>query len=40
MVVPFQVLVVVGLGHALLKVIGEFLAGSGIVGLRARVNVV
>ncbi|HEV2069993.1 MAG TPA: oligosaccharide flippase family protein [Acidimicrobiales bacterium] len=40
MVVPFQVLFSVGVGHALLNVIGEFLAGSGSVGFRARVSVV
>jgi hypothetical protein len=41
MVVPFQVLFFVGVGHALLNVIGEFLAaGSDSVVFRARVSVV
>lgn len=39
MVVPFQVLFLVGVGHAVLNVIGEFLAGSGNVGFRARISV-
>jgi O-antigen/teichoic acid export membrane protein len=38
-VVPFQVLLFVGVGHALVNVIGEFLAGSGNVGFRARISV-
>lgn len=40
MVVPFQILLFVGVGHALLNVIGEFLAGTGNVDFRARVSVV
>lgn len=39
MVVPFQVLLVVAVGHALLNVIGEFLAGTGNVGFRAWISV-
>jgi O-antigen/teichoic acid export membrane protein len=39
MVVPFQILLFVGVGHALLNVIGEFLAGTGNVDFRARVSV-
>ena len=39
-VVPFQLLVVAGVGHALLSVIGESLSGTGNVSLRARVNAV
>lgn len=39
MVVPFQILLLVGVGHALLNVIGEFLAGTGNVDFRARVSV-
>ncbi|HEV2122631.1 MAG TPA: oligosaccharide flippase family protein [Chloroflexota bacterium] len=39
MVVPFQILLLVGVGHALLNVMGEFLAGTGSVEFRARVSV-
>lgn len=39
MVIPFQVLLVVGVGHALLNVIGEFLAGTGKIGFRAWISV-
>lgn len=39
MVVPFQILLFIGVGHALLNVIGEFLAGTGNVDFRARVSV-
>ena len=37
-VVPFQILLVVAVGHALLNVIGEFLAGTGYIGFRAWVS--
>jgi O-antigen/teichoic acid export membrane protein len=40
MVAPFQILVVVGVAHAILNVIGESLSGTGNIGFRARVNVV
>jgi PST family polysaccharide transporter len=38
MVAPFQILIVVGVAHAVINVIGESLAGSGNMGFRARVN--
>jgi O-antigen/teichoic acid export membrane protein len=40
MVAPFQILLVVGVGHALVVMIGESLSGTGHIGWRARVNVV
>jgi PST family polysaccharide transporter len=40
MVAPFQILVVVGVGHALVGMIGESLSGTGHIGWRARVNAV
>jgi hypothetical protein len=40
MVVPFQILVVVGVAHAIVNVIGESLSGTGRIGFRARINVV
>jgi O-antigen/teichoic acid export membrane protein len=40
MVVPFQVLLVAGAGHALVSVIGESLSGTGNIRFRAHVNVV
>jgi len=40
MVAPFQILVVVGIGHALVGMIGESLSGTGQIGWRARVNAV
>jgi len=40
MVRPFQVLMVVGVGHALVNIMGEFLAGRGHVRFRARVSAV
>jgi O-antigen/teichoic acid export membrane protein len=40
MVVPFQILLVAGVGQALVSVIGESLSGTGNIGFRARVNVV
>ena len=41
MVVPFQVLIVVGVGYGVLNILGEALAGAGVtsVGLRARIDV-
>lgn len=39
-VVPFQLLLVAGVGHALIAVVGESLSGTGNVGFRARVNLV
>jgi O-antigen/teichoic acid export membrane protein len=38
MVAPFQILLVVGIGHALVGMIGESLSGTGHIGWRARVN--
>ncbi len=38
-VIPFQLLAVAGVGHALFSVIGESLSGTGNVGLRARIHV-
>jgi PST family polysaccharide transporter len=40
MVVPFQILLAVGVGHGLLGMIGESLSGTGGIGLRARINAV
>jgi O-antigen/teichoic acid export membrane protein len=40
MVGVFQVLLVVGVAHAVVNVIGDSLAGSGHIGWRARVNLV
>jgi O-antigen/teichoic acid export membrane protein len=39
-VAPFQILIVVGVAHAVVNVIGESLSGTGNIGFRARVNVV
>jgi O-antigen/teichoic acid export membrane protein len=38
MVAPFQILLVVGVGHAMVGMIGESLSGTGGIGWRARVN--
>jgi hypothetical protein len=38
MVVPFQVLLVVGVGQGVLNVVGESLGASGNVALRARID--
>jgi len=38
MVAPFQLLLAVGCGHALVGMIGESLSGTGEIGWRARVN--
>jgi len=40
MVAPFQILLVVGVGHALVGMIGESLSGTGHIGWRARANLV
>jgi O-antigen/teichoic acid export membrane protein len=40
MVAPFQILVAVGVAHAIVNVIGESLSGTGRIGFRARLNVV
>ena len=40
MVLPFQILIVVGVAHAIVNVVGESLSGTGNIGLRARVNLV
>lgn len=40
MVVPFQLLVVAGIGYAIVNCIGEALSGGGQVRFRARVNVI
>jgi O-antigen/teichoic acid export membrane protein len=40
MVPPFQILIVVGVAHAVVNVIGESLSGTGHIGFRARVNLV
>lgn len=37
---PLEILVVVGVAHAVLNIVGESLAGTGHVGFRARVNVI
>ncbi|HEX4527312.1 MAG TPA: oligosaccharide flippase family protein [Gaiellaceae bacterium] len=39
-VLPFQILLVVGVAHAVVNVIGDTLSGSGRIGWRARVNAV
>jgi O-antigen/teichoic acid export membrane protein len=38
MVPPFQILIIVGIAHAVVNVIGESLSGSGKIGFRARIN--
>jgi O-antigen/teichoic acid export membrane protein len=38
MVAPFQILLVVGVGQALVGMLGESLSGTGGIGFRARVN--
>jgi O-antigen/teichoic acid export membrane protein len=40
MVAPFQILIVVGVAHAIVNVIGESLSGTGHIDFRARVNVI
>jgi O-antigen/teichoic acid export membrane protein len=40
MVAPFQILVIVGVAHAIVNVVGESLAGAGHIGFRARINAV
>lgn len=40
MVLPFQILIVAGVGQGLLNVLSETLSGSGGIGLRARIDVV
>jgi O-antigen/teichoic acid export membrane protein len=40
MVVPFQILIVVGTAHAIVNIIGESLSGTGHIGFRAWLNVV
>jgi O-antigen/teichoic acid export membrane protein len=40
MVPAFQILVIVGVAHAVVNVIGESLSGTGHIGFRARVNLV
>jgi PST family polysaccharide transporter len=40
MVVPFLILLVAGVGHAVLNCIGESLSGAGAIGFRARVHAV
>jgi O-antigen/teichoic acid export membrane protein len=40
MVTPLQILLVVGVAHAVVNVIGESLSGTGNIGFRARVNLV
>lgn len=40
LVAPFQILIVVGVAHAVVNVIGESLSGTGQIGFRARVNLV
>jgi O-antigen/teichoic acid export membrane protein len=39
MVVPFQILVVVGVGHAILVALGDSLSGIGVIAWRARLHV-
>ena len=39
MVRPFQILIVAGVGHAVLNGLGEFLSGTGNVAFRARTSV-
>jgi hypothetical protein len=40
MVLPFQLLVVAGVGHAIVNCIGESLSGTGHIAFLAKVNVV
>ena len=40
MVAPLQILVVVGVAHAIVNVIGESLSATGNIGFRARVNAI
>jgi PST family polysaccharide transporter len=40
MVTPLRLLLVVGVAHAIVNVIGESLSGTGNIGFRARVNLV
>jgi O-antigen/teichoic acid export membrane protein len=40
LVAPFQILVIAGVGHAVLNCIGESLSGAGAIGFRARVHAV
>jgi O-antigen/teichoic acid export membrane protein len=40
MVQPFQILLVAGVGHAIINCIGESLSGAGAIGFRARVHAV
>jgi O-antigen/teichoic acid export membrane protein len=40
MIGPLRILVVVGVAHAIVNVIGESLSGTGHIGFRARVNIV
>jgi O-antigen/teichoic acid export membrane protein len=40
MVVPLQLLLIVGVGHAFVNVIGEFLSGSGHIAIRSQFTVV
>jgi O-antigen/teichoic acid export membrane protein len=40
MVVPFQILIVVGVAHAVVNVVGESLSGTGHITFRAVVNIV
>lgn len=40
MVAPFQILVAVGIAHAIVNVIGESLSGTGRIGFRAKLNLV
>jgi O-antigen/teichoic acid export membrane protein len=40
MVPPFQILIVVGVAHAIVNIIGDALSGSGHIAFRARLNVV
>jgi O-antigen/teichoic acid export membrane protein len=40
MVTPLRILLVVGIAHAIVNVIGESLSGTGNIGFRARVNLV
>ena len=40
MVAPFQILIVAGVGHAIVNCIGESLSGAGAIGFRARVHAV
>jgi O-antigen/teichoic acid export membrane protein len=40
MVPPFQILIMVGVAHAIVNIIGDSLSGSGQIGFRARLNTV